>query len=120
TSQVTPGNLITGLTLYVLPKIMGNDIYMQVNADLSTNLGFSFGGGSGSTVQLPHITEKHFNQRTKMHSGETLILAGMRQVKNVANANQFLTSQALGGKGAQQINTETIVLLTPIILPGNA
>src|SRR5205823_3858044 len=36
TSQVTPGTVITGLTLYILPKIMQDKIYMQVNADLST------------------------------------------------------------------------------------
>ncbi len=118
TSQVTPGNLITGLTLYVLPKIMKDDVYMQVNADLSANLGFQTVVAAGTTLQLPNITEKHFNQRSKIHSGDTLILAGMRQVKNIANANQFLYSQALGGKGSQQINTETIVLITPIVLPG--
>ncbi len=119
TSQVTPGNLITGLTLYVLPKIMGDSVYMQVNADLSTPIGsgFTTSESSGTTLQLPQITEKHFNQRSKIRSGDTLILAGMRQVKNTANANQFLKSQALGGKGAQQLNTETIVLITPIILP---
>jgi MSHA biogenesis protein MshL len=30
TSQITPGTLVTGLTLYILPKIMNNKIYLQV------------------------------------------------------------------------------------------
>jgi type IVB pilus formation R64 PilN family outer membrane protein len=34
TSQITPGAVVTGLTLYVLPKILGNKVYLQVNADL--------------------------------------------------------------------------------------
>lgn len=124
TSQITPGTVITGLTLYILPKILKNNIYLQVNADLSTNDGFTnFSSGTGANsaaIQLPNITEKHFNQRSMIHSGDTLILSGFRQVTNVANANQFITSQALGGKGSQEINSETIVLITPVVLNGSA
>lgn len=124
TSQITPGTVITGLTLYLLPKILNKEIYMQVNADISTNKGIkNFTTGSGtnsSTIQLPNISVKHFNQRSMIRSGDTLILSGFRQVLNQANANQFLQSQALGGKGAQQRNKETIILITPILLNGGA
>jgi len=118
TSQVTPGTLVTGLTLYILPKIMNSNVYMQVNADLSTNKGFTTFPGSNS-IQLPNVTEKHFNQRSMIKSGDTLILSGFRQLVNKANANQFLDSQALGGKGSAQANKETIVLITPFILNGS-
>lgn len=122
TSQVTPGTVITGLTLYILPKIMHERIYMQVNVDLSINNGFDVFGPASAQVQLPNISEKHFNQRTMIRSGDTLILSGFRQVANQAKAMQLLTSQALGGKGSAALNSETIVLITPIILPaaGNA
>lgn len=120
TSQVTPGTLITGLTLYILPKILGSSVYMQVNADLSTNDGFRVFGPTNSQVQLPNITMKHFNQRSVIKSGDTLILAGFRQVANRAGANQFINSQALGGMASQQVNRETIVLITPILLHGSA
>lgn len=118
TSQVTPGTLVTGLTLYILPKIMNNNIYMQVNADISTNKGFQQFNGQNN-IQLPNVSEKHFNQRSMIKSGDTLILSGFRQVSNKANANQFLDSQALGGKGSSQTNKETIVLITPFILNGS-
>lgn len=136
TSQITPGTVITGLTLYILPKILNDNVFLQLNADLSTNDGFdtftagtaasatsSSGGaatGPSTSVQLPNITEKHFNQRSVIHSGDTLILSGFKQVINRANANQFLTVQALGGKAAQQQSKETIVLITPYVLPGSA
>jgi len=123
TSQLTPGTVVTGLTLYILPRILKQNVYLQVNADLSTAEPFttvSSGGASGTSIQVPNITEKHFNQRSVIKSGDTLILSGFRQVSNTANANQFVTSQALGGKGSQQLNTETIVLITPFILPGSA
>ncbi len=119
TSQVTPGTIITGITLYILPKIMNNKIYMQVNADLSVNRGFKSAGPVGSQIQLPTIDSKNFNQRSSIRSGETLILSGFRQMINQANATQFLKSQALGGKGSQQLSSETVVLITPIILDGN-
>ncbi len=120
TSQVTPGTLTTGLTLYILPKILGKDIVMQVNADMSTKIKMDSFGPSGSQIQLPNIRVKHFNQRSIIKSGDTLILSGFRQVQNTANANQFLESQALGGKASLQQNKETIILITPILLNGSA
>jgi type IVB pilus formation R64 PilN family outer membrane protein len=131
TSQITPGALITGLTLYVLPKIMGDKVFLQVNADLSTKVSIeaisSATGGTpaanstaGSTIQVPNFTQKQFNQRSMIDSGETLIISGYRQLSNTANAMQLMNSQALGGKGSTQVEVETIVLITPIILHGFA
>lgn len=120
TSQLTPGTLITGLTLYVLPKIMGHKIYLQVNADLSNKVSITQASSGGQTIQLPNLTQKQFNQRSVIGSGDTLILSGFRQVGNTANSMQFLDQQLLGGKAAVQNNTETIVLITPIILHGTA
>lgn len=120
TSQVTPGNIITGLTLYILPKIMDDKILMQVNADLSTKKNLQGFGSGNSEVQLPTVAEKHFNQRSVIKSGDTLILSGFRQVGNNANASQLFSAQSLGGKGAQQDNQETVILITPILLTGSA
>jgi len=126
TSQLTPGLLTTGLTLYILPKILRENIYIQVNADISTAGQFttvSSGAAdnpNSTSIQVPNVTEKHFSQRSMIKSGDTLILSGFRQVVNLANANQFLTSQALGGKGSSEVTKETIVLITPIVLNGSA
>ena len=130
TSQLTPGNVVTGLTLYILPKILGEKVFLQVNADLSVNQGIqTISSTTGQTttgavdasagqsiIQVPNVIQKQFNQRSVISSGETLILSGYRQVQNTANAMQMLTSQALGGKAAQEKTIETIVLITPIIL----
>jgi type IVB pilus formation R64 PilN family outer membrane protein len=123
TSQITPGTLVTGLTLYILPKIIDNKIFLQVNADLSNSLGFSnisSGGATPTTIQVPNVTQKQFNQRSVIGSGDTLILAGFKQVQNQTGAMQLLDSQALGGKASTQANSETIILITPIILNGLA
>ena len=126
TAQITPGIIVTGLTLYLLPKIFNGDVYLQVNADLSTNLGLGeFGpaptsGQPTSQIQLPNITAKHFNQRSMIHSGNTLILSGFRQTSNQTGAMQLLQSQTLGGKASLELSKETIILITPIILNGSA
>lgn len=111
---------------------MGHKVYMQVNADISQNLGIVNIASNGASVsqltansqvsiiQVPHISQKQFNQRSVVKSGDTLILSGFKQISNTAGASQMLGSDALGGKSAQQYNTETIVLITPIILPGIA
>lgn len=129
TSQLTPGTVTTGLTLYILPKILGSKIYLQVNADLSTNDGLtvvsstagtltSDSDPTGSIIQIPNTTQKQFNQRSVINSGDTLILAGFRELKNETGAMQMFNLQALGGKGSTQQLKETIVLITPIILHG--
>lgn len=131
TSQITPGTLVTGLTLYVLPKILGEKVYLQVNADISSNLGFqtisstqgiitTTTANTSQIIQVPQVSQKQFNQRSIIGSGDTLILSGFKQVTNTANAAQLFDSQALGGRGAQQANVETIILITPVILHGCA
>jgi type II secretory pathway component GspD/PulD (secretin) len=120
TSQLTPGSIITGVTIYILPKIIGSKIIMQVNADLSISTALVNFGPVGSQIQLPTIESKNFNQRSVIRSGETLILSGFRQLSNRAAATQLMKSQALGGKASAQTSSETVVLITPIILPGAA
>lgn len=125
TSQVTPGNVVTGLTLYILPKVLKSNIYLQINADISTLENLATFPSTASTsnvtqIQLPQVAIKHFNQRSMIKSGDTLILSGFRQVGNAANTQQFMATQALGGRGSQQQSRETIILITPIVLHGTA
>lgn len=126
TSQITPGTVITGLTLYILPKIQGEKIYLQVNVDLSNLVALenlSSGtqtSANNAQIQAPQVAQKQFNQRSVIASGDTLIISGFKQVSNTANAMQLFASQALGGRAATQDNRETIVLITPIVLHGYA
>jgi type II secretory pathway component GspD/PulD (secretin) len=130
TSQITPGTVVTGLTLYILPKILGKKVFMQVNADLSnligietissTGTGVATASSTSPLIQVPNLIQKQFNQRAVIGSGDTLILSGFRAIRNQTGAMQLFNSQDLGGKGATQDSTETIVLITPIVLPGYA
>ncbi len=127
TSQITPATLVTGLTLYVLPKILNDRVFLQVNVDLSQNQGITtLCAQSGTTagscaqssyvIQSPHVTEKIFNQRSVLTSGETLVLSGLKQIQNKTGAMQLFNIQELGGKASQQNNNDTVILVTPYIL----
>lgn len=127
TSQITPATLVTGLTLYVLPKILGEKVYLQINVDMSQNSSITqlcAQAGTSSTscaqssyvIQSPHVTEKIFNQRSVLTSGETLILSGLKQVTNNTGAMQLFNLQELGGKASTQTNNDTVILVTPYIL----
>jgi len=127
TSQITPATLVTGLTLYVLPKILGDKVYIQVNVDLSQNQGIdTLCAQSGTTtgscaqssyvIQSPRVTEKIFNQRSVLTSGETLVLSGLRQIQNQTGAMQLFNIQELGGKASTQTNNDTVILVTPYVL----
>jgi len=127
TSQITPATLTTGLTLYVLPKILGEKVFLQINVDLSQNSSITqlcAQAGTSATscaqssyvIQSPHVTEKIFNQRSVLTSGETLVLSGLKQVTNSTGAMQLFNLQDLGGKASTQTNDDTVILVTPYIL----
>lgn len=129
TSQtaLNPGVVTTGFTLYVLPKILGRDVYLQLTSELSnldalTTVQSSTGGIAGTPIQnvnqiqAPTVTSKSFNERTMVPSGQTLVLAGFKQVNNEVQKNSSFGFDALGGMGAEQGNTEIILLITPTIV----
>lgn len=132
TTALTPGVVKTGFSLYILPKIQGNNVYLQITSDMSDLLNIQqiCGAGScpstsntttaangvisGAAIQVPTITEKTFNQRSLVPSGYTLVIAGFKQLRNEANNDKmFGVPQA---QAASNSNIETIILITPTIL----
>lgn len=123
TTSLTPGTIKTGFTLYLLPKIQRNDVYLQISSTISSLLGITTitanpneRARDNTQIQLPTVTEKRFNQRTLIPSNATLVLAGFKQLRNEANKAKMFGSSVLGGRGAKQNNSETIVLITPTIV----
>lgn len=127
TSSITPGTVTDGFTLYVLPKIQGDKVFMQISSTLSdldaitkadnAPTGTDVSDSTTYTaIETPSLSQKVFNQRTALHSGETLIVAGYRRVRDETAQAKFFEIAALGGKGSQSQNIETLVLITPIVL----
>lgn len=127
TSSITPGTVTDGFTLYVLPKIQGDKVYMQISSTLSDLQSINKVDNAPKNtnvtdqttyvaIQTPTLSQKMFNQRTALKSGNTLIVAGYRRVRDQTANAKFFEQEALGGKGAESENIETLVLITPIIL----
>lgn len=121
-TSLTPGVVSSGFSLFLLPKIQGNNVYLQISSTLSSleKIDKFTLPNNTSAIQMPVVAEKRFNQRTVVPSGATLILAGFKQVGNTANKISMFDSDALGGKGGQQSNVETIVLITPTVIRVNS
>lgn len=129
TTSITPGTVTDGFTLYILPKIQGSKVYMQISSTISNLVRLDKqstipSGVNASTssnnqynaIEVPTIAEKVFNQRSVVRSGSTLIIAGYKRLRDeTANAKLF-GIEPLGGKGAKTKDVETLVLITPTIL----
>lgn len=143
TTSITPGTITDGFTLYLLPRITNNAVYMQISSTLSNlvrldkestvppsdeteNHNSSSSSSSSQqqnnqqqyqAIQVPTTTQKSFNQRSVVEDRHTLVIAGFKNVRNEANSASLFGIEPLGGKGSESNNTETVVLITPIIIP---
>lgn len=130
TTTITPGTVTDGFTLYLLPKIQNQDVYLQIssrianllalqkvsNAPSDATSGSSTSNSQFSAIEVPTIAEKEFNQRSVIRSGSTLIIAGYKRLRDQTSNAKMFGIPYLGGRGAQSNNVETLVLITPTIL----
>lgn len=122
--ELKPGSIDTGFKLYVLPRIIDKEIYLQLKwsiASLSALDNYTAetsdtGKNQTLRIQLPRTTMKEFNQKSFVRSGATLILAGFKQVTHSTDQRNFFNAKSLGGKKAHNKNVQTVILITPIIL----
>jgi MSHA biogenesis protein MshL len=129
TTSIKPGTVTDGFTLYLLPKIQGNRVYMQISSTISNLIRLEKqstipsgvaanerGNSQYNAIEVPTIAEKVFNQRSVVRSGSTLIIAGYKRLRDETSNAKLFGLGALGGKGAHTKNVETLVLITPTIL----
>lgn len=130
TTTITPGTITDGFTLYVLPKIQDDKVYMQISSRIANLMSLQkvsnepanienstvASNSQFSAIEVPTIASKEFNQRSVVQSGSTLIIAGYKRLRDhTVDAKMFGVS-ALGGQGSQSKNVETLMLITPVIL----
>lgn len=80
-TALTPGEVTTGFSLVVVPRILsGGWLTMQYAIDLSTLTSLQTITSGDASIQVPSVASQRFVQRVRMRSGETLVLAGYEQV----------------------------------------
>ena len=131
-SSLTPGVVTDGFSLYLLPKIQGKRIYLQISSSISTlvrlvkvsNEPVAQEGKDQppnqetpfEAIQVPTLQEKHFNQRTVLYTGETLLITGFEQLRDELKKVGLYGTKIPAGLGSVSRNVQTIVLITPTIL----
>ena len=115
-NELTPGEAITGFTMYILPKIKEGKVYLQITSNLSDLTSIQNISSGQQFIQVPNIDSKQFNVRSVVPSRDTLVIAGFKETGDQTGTSNFFFTDLLGGKGATQSNTEVIILITPIIL----
>jgi type IVB pilus formation R64 PilN family outer membrane protein len=124
TSEITPGLVVTGLKLFLLPRVIGRDVFIQVSTDLSTlesidsvsDKSDEASADDSTEIQVPVINGQNFSEKGIIRSGNTLILAGYKSIADNAAKMSMFGRDSLGNKGSSRTNQEVIVLITPYII----
>jgi type IVB pilus formation R64 PilN family outer membrane protein len=92
-TALTPGEVTTGFSMIVVPRIMaGRELAMQYAIDLATLNSLTTITSGGESIQVPSVSSQRFVQRVIMRSGQTLVLAGFEQVEESRQGDQGLLS----------------------------
>lgn len=116
TDLLIPGEVTTGFSMYVLPRIQGDRIMMRLSATLSELAGLSEQSDGNRTIQVPEIDKKEFFLHNWVRNEETLLLSGLSTSRSDTRNDKGFMSQLLGGRrGTNRQRTETFILITPVI-----
>jgi len=117
---LTPGTVETGLNMYVLPHVQddGKRMLLKLMVSLSTLEDMKTITSGGSTIQLPQVASREFEQEAWLNSGETLVLAGFEQIDSgLETKSPFDKSVwALGGSRTASKGREMVVVaIRPVV-----
>lgn len=119
-SGIKQGIVETGFSLYVVPKIMNDEVILRLTTNLSALLSLdrknqtveTADGKQETYVESPNIADKDFDNSITIPNGKTLILAGL--TSEVGNADSAYGVGA--AMAANRSKGETIIAITPMII----
>ena len=110
-TALTPGQVTTGFSMIVVPRILsGGKLAMQYAIDLSTLNSLTTIDSGGESIQVPSVSSQRFIQRVLMRSGQTLVLAGFEQVSDARQGDQGLLSWFRSGSGQRKMIFVTLTV----------
>lgn len=127
TVQITPMVVPVGIVLDIQPQIGADGmITLAVNPSVSeivTVRSFSVGGAGGASATLPVVDRRDLDTVVRMHSGETLVLAGIIKTKEGYDDRGVPWFQKLPFIGnlfskreRSQTHTELAIFITPTLV----
>ena len=118
TTSLTPGQVQTGFSMVLIPHIIdGKEILIQSSINLSSLLQLATITSGTSSIQSPDISTSNFIQRTRMMSGDTLVMAGFDQDKlsAVSNGVGEAKNTLFGARDSSGKRTMLVILLQPTV-----
>lgn len=123
TTALTPGVAKSGFMMYLLPRIMPkNEVIMQMSVSINNINNIRTVASGSSSIEIPEITTRNFQQLTRLRSGESMVLAGFRQMngeRKGAGVTRKLSWLA-GADSAANNRIDTVVVITPYVLMDTA
>ncbi|MXY14224.1 MAG: hypothetical protein F4Y53_00820 [Proteobacteria bacterium] len=116
TEDIQPSTVSTGIVLTILPKIIGERIFLQASIEVSDLVELRTEGSASNQVTLPHVQHNQFFQSARLESGETLALSGLVS-RAGAEGGEYLPPTTFLGTSTQEYRSiETVLLITPTLL----
>ena len=111
TSEITPGEVTTGFAMTIIPHILPDrHVLLQYNITLSSLEDMATIERDTILVQLPQVSTRSFSQRTRLKSGQTLVLAGFEQDTEQAAGSLGLLSVGKSNDASKTLLVVTIEL----------
>lgn len=91
TSTLTPGTITTGFTGLIVPRIMGDKVYLGMDMTIAQLVSITKVSSGGSSIQVPHTTDTVVTQQASLSSGDTLMITGYQE-SDATNTNNGVGS----------------------------
>ena len=118
--QLQPGVVSTGISVTILPKIVGERVFLYANILVSDLVRLDTAGTGDQTIQLPEVDRSQFFQSARLRSGETLALSGLLADKAASDRESLPRLGWMGTRRLESARTETVLLITPTLLDAPA
>jgi type II secretory pathway component GspD/PulD (secretin) len=121
TSSLQPGEVTTGFTAIMIPRLINGNIMLGMNLTLSNLLSIQTESNGTQSIQVPNVSTDGMSQVAMLKPGQTLMLSGLVQSGDQKTQNGVGTPQmqALGGGTDALHKKEHLIILVTASLVGN-
>ena len=113
TGGLQPGQVTAGFTALLTPRIIGNDIFLNMNMTISSLTKLQPFSSGGQTIYTPDTNSFSDPQMVKLKSGDTLVLSELKQdTANTTRNGVGSPSMPLLGGGADASTSHQMIVIT--------
>ncbi|EPN0316270.1 hypothetical protein ACTTZI_004172 [Vibrio vulnificus] len=112
-ADVKRDTLTTGVDMMIVPNVRDDFVWLRISGVLSKATNDTHEEVADVKLRFIDTQKSKFNFANKLRYGQTYVIASVKQQKTQADKLEHFGISFLGGTGAINSTTETLVLLTP-------